>query len=416
MKYSIKFYPEKRKGITENLPINMSVIYSGLRMFFYTGKRCHVDQWDTNWKDKFGNKKPQLKKNQVPINGQTAQEFMADLDRIKIAVDDLFKIYDVRKVVPTTTELREDLKIALGKKQKNTFEHESFFKLFDDYKNRGGLSDNSVEVLNQCINWFKKYDPNATFEKLSLEYFEGFYKFMLLSISRNSALTHLKRFKSFLNYSYKNKIFSDYGYKSFPIDNMVYGDPIYLTLEERDIIFNADIENPTISLWRDIFVLQSCIGCRYSDLMKLNRTNIIDNTIEYIAIKTKNHESIVIKVPLIQKALVTIKKYDLPDGRLVPFRSISGYDLGIKRMLIETGITRLVTIPDRRTRQSKQVRICDIASSHMARRIFIGGLIKKNVLIPVISSMSGHCDGSRALNRYFHIDRADQKSAIALME
>ena len=80
MKYSVKFYPEKRKGVTENLPINMSVVYAGQRMFFYTGKRCHSDQWETNAKDKFGNKKTQLKKNQVPINGQNSQEFMADLE------------------------------------------------------------------------------------------------------------------------------------------------------------------------------------------------------------------------------------------------------------------------------------------------------------------------------------------------
>jgi len=415
MKYSVKFYPEKRKGVSENLPINMSVVYAGQRMFFYTGKRCHADQWATNAKDKFGNKKTQLKKNQVPINGQNAQEFMADLDRIKVAVDDLFKIYDVKKVVPTTDELREDLKVMLGKKTKNS-DQENFFELFENYKNKAGRALGSIGNVRKCLDRLKKYDPDVNFEKINLDYIDGFYKNLIATISKNTAIGTLTIFKGFLKYCVKNKKLAHNPFDGFKIEQRVYGDPVYLTLEERDLIFNAEINNHSLSIVRDMFVLQSCLGCRFSDLIKLRKSSIVGDAIEYIAGKTKDHNLIVARVPLTKKAKSIIDKYDIADGRLMPFKCSSLYNRHIKKILIEVGITRTVIIPDKKTRETKQVRICDIATTHMARRIFIGGLIKKNVLIPVISSMSGHCEGSKAFYRYFHIDHEDQKSAMALIE
>jgi len=79
-------------------------------------------------------------------------------------------------------------------------------------------------------------------------------------------------------------------------------------------------------------------------------------------------------------------------------------------------ITRMVTIADPKTRLSKQVPICDIASSHMARRVFVGILHKRGVKNEIIASMSGHVENSKAFSRYYNIDKEDQKTAIKLIE
>jgi len=418
MKYSVKFYPEKRKGVTENLPINLSVVFNKQRMFYYTGKRCHADQWETSAKDKLGNKTPRLKKNQIPINGQNAQEFMADLDRIKIAVDDLFKIYDVRKEFPTPEELREDLKIKLGKKLKNP-EIESIWGQLEIYKDRVGLGLGTSQNIGFFIEHLKKFDSDASFEKLDGQYLDYFLGHMIekQGLCKNTASSQLIIFNGFLKYCLKNKKINYNPFVDHKIEPLVFGDPVYLSIEERDLIFNAEIENKQQSLIRDMFVLQCFIGCRFGDLLKLRKSNIIDNCIEYIGGKTKDKKLIVARVPLSEKAKKIIDKYNLSDGRLVPYyKSTSMYNKGIKELLEELKITRLVTIPDKKTRESKQVRICEIASSHMARRVFIGGLIKKGALIPVIASMSGHSKNSQAFNRYFSIDTDDRKTAMNLIE
>lgn len=47
---------------------------------------------------------------------------------------------------------------------------------------------------------------------------------------------------------------------------------------------------------------------------------------------------------------------------------------------------------------------CDIASSHLARRTFIGDLYKETPDPNIIGKLSGHKEGSRAFARYRDID------------
>lgn len=60
-------------------------------------------------------------------------------------------------------------------------------------------------------------------------------------------------------------------------------------------------------------------------------------------------------------------------------------------------------------------RLCDIASSHMARRTFIGNLYKKVKDPNIIASMSGHIEGSKAFARYRYIDDDIKQSVIDLI-
>ena len=69
----------------------------------------------------------------------------------------------------------------------------------------------------------------------------------------------------------------------------MYGDPFYLTLEERDEVYYADLSGMGASypVYRDIFMFQCLIGCRVSDLNRLTKANIVDGCVEYIPQKTK---------------------------------------------------------------------------------------------------------------------------------
>ena len=76
----------------------------------------------------------------------------------------------------------------------------------------------------------------------------------------------------------------------------------------------------------------------------------------------------------------------------------------IREGLHEAGIDRVVTTINPKTGASEQHPICDVASSHMARRTFIGNLYKKVKDPNLVGKLSGHCEGSRAFARYRDID------------
>jgi integrase len=182
------------------------------------------------------------------------------------------------------------------------------------------------------------------------------------------------------------------------------------------LLFNAEIEDTGLSVVRDVFIFQCFIGCRYGDLMRLKRSNIINGCIQYIASKTRSEKPRVARVPVTEKAMVILSRYDLSDGRLLPFITLRHYNKFLKKLFLLVDLTRIVTLADKKTQIDIQVPICDLASSHMARRVFIGGLHKKNVKNEIIASMSGHVENSKAFSRYYDIDQEDQEQAMGLIQ
>ena len=198
-----------------------------------------------------------------------------------------------------------------------------------------------------------------------------------------------------------------------------YGTPYYISLDERNIIADFDLKScPELEIPRDIFVFQCLIGCRISDLFKMTRSNIINDTVEYIPHKTKDERPQVIRVPLNERAKILIAKYKDADskGKIFPFPSERAYNKSIKEILKVCGITRPVTVINPTTGKEEIRPINEIASSHMARRTFIGNLYKKVKDPNLVGSLSGHKEGSKAFARYREIDDEIKKELVSLLE
>lgn len=85
---------------------------------------------------------------------------------------------------------------------------------------------------------------------------------------------------------------------------------------------------------------------------------------------------------------------------LLPFISDTLYNRALKDIFRLAGLNRIVTRLNPVTRLPEQKRLYELASSHMARRTFVGVLHSKNVKNEVISSMTGHSPNSRSYTRY----------------
>ena len=408
MNYSVKYYPERRKGITANVPVMLSVTYSKQRMFYYTGFRCRIDSDSNQWDATAGH----LKRNQTTPDGLSSQKFNDELRKITVKVGELFTTYEADKTQPTVEKLRSDLKRKLGKEVK-TIQKEDFFSRFDQYVVESGLSDNRKITLQLVIKKLKSFNPDMNFNNIDLAAFKAY---LSEKLSQNSISCYLSAFKTFLKHSLKVKHISINPFDSFEYTSETYGDPIYLTIAERDLLFNATIENPKMSQIRDIFCLQSFIGCRYGDLMRFTKGNINNGVLSYVAAKTKNEGERIAKVPLSGKAKQIIERYNLPDGRLLPLVKTDECDHYIKKVFLQVGLTRKVATIDKKTLLEKHVTIDTLASTHMARRIFIGGLFNAGVNNEVIGSMSGHVAHSKAISRYYKVSDEQQRAAMKLID
>ena len=227
-----------------------------------------------------------------------------------------------------------------------------------------------------------------------------------------------KEVRAFFNWAYKNKIIDSFPFEGFDMPSEQYGSPVYLTLDDVDVIARADFsDDKELKIQRDIFVFQCNVGCRIGDLLRLKKRDIINGAVEYIPTKTIKERAKTVVVPLNAIAMSIVEKYkDVPGDQLLPFISSQNYNENIKTILETAGITYLVTKLDSVTRTESNVPINEMASSHMARRTFIGNIYKLVKDPNLVSALTGHAEGSRAFNRYRDIDIDMKRDLVKILE
>lgn len=257
--------------------------------------------------------------------------------------------------------------------------------------------------------------------------------------SSNYMVDERKRFKTFWKWLIDNEYTINNPVKDLKPGEPVYGTPYYISIDERNKIANTDLtaawklqkENQTeekadkkkelplstLLTQRDIFVFQCEVGCRVSDLVRFTEANVENGILSYIAKKTKNIKGTVINIPLTQESVRLVEKYRGvdPDGKLFPFISPQKYDMAIKQIFRLCGITHNVTIRDPKTGEEREVPICNVASSHLARRTFIGNLYNKVPDPNIICSMTGHSENSKAFARYRVITMEVKRKAMQII-
>ena len=230
----------------------------------------------------------------------------------------------------------------------------------------------------------------------------------------NAVICQMKYLRTLCRWAVKTGRTTNNPFISYTIGDSVYGTPFFMTCEERDKLFAFDFSaRPGLAVQRDIFVFQSNVGMRAGDMYELTASNIVNGAIEYVANKTTNESGRTIRVPLTKQAKTIIERYRSADRiELLPFIEMQPYNRAIKEMLRLCGINRIVTVLNPTTRIEEQHPLWEVASSHMARRNFIGNLFQKTQDPNVIGSMTGHVDGSTAFRRYRAIDDSIKQSLI----
>lgn len=291
------------------------------------------------------------------------------------------------------------------------------------------VSDKTRQQYASMVNNLRRYEDargiTLTLDNITPDTLHDFDKFLRhdLHNAPNTAARRMKRLRSFVRWANGlskkwpiDPLTHNNPFDRYAIGDEQYGTPFYLTIEERNRLEAFDFE-PRLARQRDIFVFQCLIGCRISDLWAMTKASIIDGAVEYIPRKTKEGRPITVRVPLNSHARAILDRYkDNDDTRLFPFVAQQQYNEDIKEMLTLAGINRTVTILDPSTRQEVKRPINEVASSHMARRTFIGNLYKQVKDPNLVGKLSGHKEGSKAFARYRDIDEDMAKELVKMLE
>ena len=80
------------------------------------------------------------------------------------------------------------------------------------------------------------------------------------------------------------------------------------------------------------------------------------------------------------------------------------------------GITRYVTIWNSTLGREEQRPLNEIASSHMARRTFVGNIYKKFKDQSLVSELSGHAPNSGAFALYREVDEEMKREMVSAID
>lgn len=318
--------------------------------------------------------------------------------------------------VRLTDRKRKDFRLGIDTMDKDTLED-----FFDYLVNEKSLSE----------------EYPAIFERLIMEnpVCQGKRKQVISERGNNVLVQYKKVLKVFFNWLNKEEITDNRPFNKIGMGREHYSTPYYLTLEERNVIADFDMEAKwdamtgedkkkiklpiqTLMVQRDIFIFQCLIGCRVADLLTMTPSNIDNGILSYIPKKTKKERPDAVRVPLNQRAQALVEKYQGVDrkGRLFPFISSQKYNDAIKDVICFCGVDRMITKLNSVTGEEEQHPIWSVASSHMARRTFVGNLYKKLKDPNLVGSLSGHSENSNAFVRYREIDDDIKKEVVALID
>ena len=253
---------------------------------------------------------------------------------------------------------------------------------------------------------FREFLQNEhTYYNMYPEFFSQFKMKHCKQLSNTTVVNTMNYLRTFLRWCIKQGITDNDCYKMLSFPNAVYGDAFFLNIEERNKVYSADLSGrEDLQTLRDVFMFHSLVGCRAGDLFNLTRENIVGDMLVYIPHKTKNRKAEALRVPLNNKAKEMLSRFPKTLPKLVPHIYINTYNVGIRELLKYVGINRMVSVYDTTERKEVQKPLCEVASSHTARKTFIGILYNRGAEPALIRSMTGHSERSNSFDRYHKMD------------
>lgn len=301
----------------------------------------------------------------------------------------------------------------------------AFLRFAELEKKKRGTGASSLDVDTFTADDFARFAAYAADERRELQAYPELWQ-TAGRVKRggrgsNSVTQYVYAVRSFFIWCSKAGITDNAPQRNYTPKRQVYAEPFFLTKAERDAVQAFDLSaRPQLAAARDVFIFHCYIGCRAGDLLRLTNDNVRGRFLEYTPQKTRNAAAVVksLRVPLHPVAEAILQRYkgQGKGGRLLPFPpSTDKYNKAIKQILAAAGITRKVQTIDKETHGLTYKPLCEVASSHTARKTFAGILYTQTRDPNLVCALTGHVQGSKAFLRYRKIDDKANEDTIRLL-
>ncbi len=425
IKRTLTFNIHKRKGQENNVPIRLRVSYLGNRVDLLTGYSITLDDWEnTKVKEGVTNKR-----------GVSADTINKNINDIKLAVENVFKLAELQDRVPNKEELKLVVaeiknrnkqvvtKHSKEKKEENEENKEvSFFDIFDEFVQTNGKLNNWTISTFTKFNTVKKhlqdFNKNLTFEFFNQK---GFFDYIIfLQTKKNMRNTTIKKQLGFLlwylRWAYNGNYTTIDDFKAFkPKLKNVQKKVIFLTEEEKKMINEYQIpqEKQYLERVRDVLMFSCYTGLRYSDIFNLKRSDVKENQIEITTVKTS--DSLIIELNKHSKAILDkYKEIPFENDKVLPVISNQKMNDYLKELGKLAGLDEQVRI----THYEGNKRIDNLypkyqlLSTHIGRRTFIITALSIGIPVQVVMKWTGHSD-YKSMKPYIDIADITKKNEMS---
>jgi len=319
------------------------------------------------------------------LNGYTTKN--SNIRKIANRIDEIKDKLINQDIEPTT----EEVKKIFEAESKPVEEKKDFLQVFNQFieESKPVRALNTIKQYTTAYNHLKNFEEftkeKITFEKINLKFYDKLVNYFLIEkkMNNNTVGTQIKDLKSFLNYVKKRgiKVSEDINHFKVLREKPAI---IYLSQEELDHLYKFDFKgNKKLEKSRDLFCLQAATGLRISDLLRLGKEHIQDNTIRLKAHKTKTN----VHVPLTPISAAILAKYDYE----LPMISEQKQNKYIKEACQEAELNRKVEVPEYKggKKEYKSYFLYELVTSHVAIKCFISHCIEKGMSPAVVSKITG---------------------------
>ncbi len=180
-----------------------------------------------------------------------------------------------------------------------------------------------------------------------------------------------------------------------------------LSADELHAIQEVDLaDRPGLDNVRNLFVLQCCLGTRFSDLIRIaaDPGSFVDTDV--VRLRTRKTDTAVV-IPLLPMA-----KTILALGTDLRPISNQKYNAMIKIVAERAGLVERSTVTRwyGGRRQEEKVRICDLLSSHAAKRTFVSLMTTAGVRTETIMKITGNTRST--IDSYVHLNESEVEAEV----
>lgn len=426
IKYNILFFPDKETDgakSTSGAPaykpdakLRIRVRWVGNKVDFNVGYRVKLSQWDTKTQRCIAKTTNLQKQSASLINGRIQQ--------YSDALEDIFKAYELRGVVPAPDEVRAKFNEAVGRVEKIVeTPDKTLFYYFDEFtREMGRLNDWTKAThtkFHAVRSHLETYNPRLMFSNLTESGLSGYVNYLRdVKQMRNSTIGKQMGFlKWFLRWATAKGYCQTLDYVAFkPKLKTTDKKIIFLDWSELMTVYGHDFDNKTLGRVRDVFCFCCFTSLRYSDVANLRRTDIFDDHIALTTVKTAD----AIRIELNKYSRAILDKYkgvEFPGNLALPIISnqrMNDYlkDVG-KACGIDTPIT--MTYYKGNERIDEVFPKWQLLGTHAGRRTFICNALSLGISPQVVMKWTGHSD-YKAMKPYIDIVDSAKVEAMKLFD